>query len=147
MEGGSETKVTGEETGLSTNTKAMFSTIYSAADWIAQRAEASGTPAGLTTANSFAELACNALLIYPSLQKDAGFIAWKLSVTNQEGIPPNRDDSEPVGLQPLAEKDAVTTGKTLTTVKGLMNQRPKALSTNGAQAGSGGKQFSFTTIL
>ena len=65
MEGRSETEVTGEDV--------MFSTIYSAADWIAQRAEASGTPAGLTTANSFAELACNALLIYPSLQKDAEF--------------------------------------------------------------------------
>ena len=130
MEGRSETEVTGEDV--------MFSTIYSAAVWLAERAQASSTPAGLTTANSFAELACNALLIYPSLQKDAGFIAWKLAVTNQEGIPPNRDDSEPVGLQPLAEKDAVTTGITLTTVKGVMNQPPKALSTNGAQAGSGG---------
>ena len=130
MEGRSETEVTGEDV--------MFSTIYSAAVWLAERAQASSTPAGLTTANSFAELACNALLIYPSLQKDEDFLAWKLSVTNQEGIPPNRDDSEPVGLQPLAEKDAVTTGKTLTTVKGVMNQRPKALSTNGAQAGSGG---------
>ena len=130
MEGRSETEVTGEDV--------MFSTIYSAAVWLAERAQASSTPAGLTTANSFAELACNALLIYPSLQKDEDFLAWKLSVTNQEGIPPNRDDSEPVGLQPLAEKDAVTTGKTLTTVKGLFQQRPKALSTNGAQAGSGG---------
>ena len=130
MEGRSETEVTGEDV--------MFSTIYSAAVWLAERAQASSTPAGLTTANSFAELACNALLIYPSLQKDEDFLAWKLSVTNQEGIPPNRDDSEPVGLQPLAEKDAVTTGITLTTVKGVMNQPPKALSTNGAQAGSGG---------
>ena len=137
----------GKETGLSTNTTVMFSTIDTAADWVAHRVHALGTPAGLTAANSFAELACNALLIYPSLQEDEDFLVWKLAVTNQEDIPPNQDDGESVGLQLLAEKEAVTTGKTLTTVEGVMNQRPKALSTDGAQAGLGGKQFSFTTFI
>ena len=147
MERKSETEVTGEETGLSTNTKLMFSTIDAAADWVVDRVKASSTPAGLTAATSLAELACNALLIYPSLQEDADFLAWKLSVTKQEDIHPNLDDSEPVDLRLSAENKAdAITSETVTSVKEMMNQEPKALSTNGAHAKSGGKQFSSTNF-
>ena len=148
MEERSETAVTEEETGLYTNTKVMFSTIDAAADWVAHRVKAFSTPAGLTAATSFAELSSNALLIYPSLQEDEDFLAWKLAVTNQEDIPPNQDDSEPVDIRLSAEKEAdAITGETVTSVKDMMNQGPKALSTNGARAKSGGKQFSSTKFI
>lgn len=135
----SETVVTEEQNKLST---VMFSTIDTAANWITEKANAFGTPAGLTAATSFAELASNALIIYPNLQENEDFLAWKLAVTSQEYLPPNQENSEPVDIQLSAAKeaDAFTSG-TVTSVKDKMNQ---VLSTIGAQAKSGRKQFSST---